>query len=1261
VLAGVAKDRALHLFQFNATTGTITKFRQRDPLQPPLPGYLGAVEPGNAVSLDQQPRWRLPIWHEADAFFGTGFLVGVSAGAAIWAWREVPLLQTFSGWVSLGSLPAGTAPSSDPVEGLVHLGGVAPKLAALRSGRLYIRDLPAGSQWAELETKDGANNTITLRSIVPVLLETAGGLVTSAAEGLVAVSDDNQLYTVTTAGLCALLSPTDADIEVRPVAVRNTAGDLVVAVAMKTPGDLVMFHSAHGEAPLVTLDGTRATIRGFDVARFVPAAGPSELYFLASVESADGSYLASWLPHTTAGGSIQVFMAPVLPDAGAFGGGPLQVAQRILVPGTRADVFVSEFNPALRLPKEATIQVGVVVPDTMAPLSAGDLIVRSDGNVPAQPIRRLITQAALTHAGEVFYPIDAGFPTGATGLYAYDVSNTLSGTFASPDKLTLDTTDLETAVDDWLLIDGKFYTVDTLDKTSVPWVATISSPSGDPMPSSGTYVRPMATGGRVAPFMNLDPATNGSWDAGLLSRIRLIFPDEVPDRQRATAFSVALGNKPVTVVLGEEFQAPVSVPAKFVVDAAVGEWQRILGDTATNPELSWEYWNGKGWWGLDVSFDGTLNLKTSGAVRFEVPGDIASSDWAGKTNHWIRARLIGGDYGREKITTKSKTVAGVTEQTIDRSLEGIRPPSVVKLHISYRICEGVQPTFVLAQDSGSIRDQSDANRTAGAIVDAFVPLGVTLGRLANTPGPADAIDGCPPDCQCQGTETGSGTAAAMVRPAAPGEARPATGRSVLIGLTAAPSEAPVNILLLAGAERDHTALAPLTIESLVGDRFVPIVAEDNTRALGESGLLSMTFAVKPTPRELFGRTLSWLRLTPAAGGAAADWMPTLRGAYLNAVWASATETLTRELLGSSDGAPNLTVSLARPPVLRDTLELRVREPLGDEDRAALRLGDEGRVLSDVEELPGDWVRWTRVIDPGDESPAARVYALDETTGEIRFGDGLHGAIPPIGRDSIVAFSYRRTEPPLPGSDTVPANTVGPRAELSLVSPVESVEAVIAADQAAGGAPPESDDRVLRFGFARLRHRRRAVTVRDLEDLALGSSPDVVQARCLIKGDRVRLVVVMRGRDPQPNAAQIRELRRLLLDAAPPSLAALSALRIEGPAVRRLRVELDLRVARLDHAGAVSREVKKRLTGLFDPATGGIEKDGWPLGENPTEGDIALALIDTPHLDSLGGVGLGEDRGEGREGSWPETIKSNELVMLADDPVRLQFETAVVGR
>ena len=539
-------------------------------------------------------------------------------------------------------------------------------------------------------------------------------------------------------------------------------------------------------------------------------------------------------------------------------------------------------------------------------------------------------------------------------------------------------------------------------------------------------------------------------------------------------------------------------------------------------------------------------------------------------------------------------MTGETTQTIERTSEGIRAPSVLRLHISYGICDAVPPQFVLTQDSGSFRDQSDANRTPGAIVEAFVPLAETLRRLSNAAASLPASNACPPECndrsqQPASTQTLTGTAPA---PAPSG----ASGRALFIGLAATPSEAPVNVLLLVD-ECEHAAFAPMTIEALVADHFVPIVADDSTRALGESGLLSMTFDVPPTPSDLFGQKgLTWLRLTPKAGANSADWKPSLRGAYLNAVWASATETMTRELLGSSDGAPNMSVRLARPPVLDHTLELRVKEPLGDEERIALRKTDKASVLTEVDGLSGDWVLWKQVTNPVDEPADARVYALDEATGEIRFGDGWHGRIPPIGRDAIVAFSYKRTESGSSGSATVPGNTITARTALNLVSPVATVESVTAADQGAGGARPEDDDRVLRFGYARLRHRDRAVTLHDLEDLAVQSSPDIVQARALVRRGSIRLVVVMKGSNPAPAAAQVRELSRLLLASAPVSLSAPNALQVKGPEVRSLRIELHLRVETLDHAGDLGRYVKARLADFFDTATGGIDQGR--LGPGP---------------------------------------------------------------
>ena len=344
-------------------------------------------------------------------------------------------------------------------------------------------------------------------------------------------------------------------------------------------------------------------------------------------------------------------------------------------------------------------------------------------------------------------------------------------------------------------------------------------------------------------------------------------------------------------------------------------------------------------------------------------------------------------------------------------------------------------------------------------------------------------------------------------------------------------------------------------------------------------------------------------------------------------------------------------------MLDATLELRVKEPLDEEERTRLRKVDAHSVLSEVEGLPGHWVLWKQVPDPNDEPAGARVYALDESNGEIRFGDGQHGLIPPIGRDSIVAFRYKRIEPGSAGNTSVPGNLITARTALNLVSPVATVESVTAADQAAGGAPPDDDDRVLYFGYSRLRHRNRAVTLQDLEDLTVESSPDIAQALAIARQGYVRLLVVMRGKNPMPNAAQRRELHNYLLAVTPASLGAAKALRIAGPDIRRLRLELKLRVTSLDKAGALGTWAKAKLERFFDTSTGGIDEDGWQLGANPSVDDIAFALLDAPDLESIENVSLYEIADDEREQPWPALLKPTELAMLDKDPLRIDFETA----
>jgi hypothetical protein len=1275
VLAGVAKDGALHLLAVDAASGAVTRFLNRDPLQPPAPGFDGQATSGSAIALDSPfppagtnaaPRqWRLPVWTEAEIALpapgASGFLVGISAGNAIWAWHEHPNDARKSGWISFGTLPAvSPAPTRDePVAGLVYLAGPTPDaslLVALKNRQLWKRLRKDGSTWEQVQTVQGGN-AVLLESIVPVL-DAGNQFATSVARGMAGVSSAGKVYSVDSSGACTLLM-SNADVGVRPVAVW-TGGHLVVAfVRPGTAHRVAVRHDSFARDAVIKFNEDDAQVLGFDVTQT-----GGNVTFLASVRGGGEGFVAAWEPQTANVTKLSYTRTNTPTGAAGIGGVPTEISHRLVIPGPRGDALIAAFDRTQRFTETAKkLLVGAVLPVSAPALVASDVLTLMKDGVPEE---QAITKDGTIRDGEVLYPIEAAFSLRAEGpLLASRVSSPQTGTVQSTHELKLQSGDHQAIEGSFLRVEDSYFKIRDLEKSVEPWVATVDSAL--PPGPSVTYTKPLATDGRILPVIELSPPASGNWPASLLSRVQLLFPGARPELQWAKAFGVDPAGRPTLVALRERFSSsslaslPTTTAVSFVVDASVGEWTPIVEDTSANPELSWEYSNGKGWWKLPVTLDDTQNLKTTGALDFEIPDDMAAADWAGKTNFWIRARLIGGDYGQPKVTVHTKDLGNdETEQTIDRSSAGIHPPLVLRLRISYGVAEAL-PTSVLAEDSGSIREQSEANRVAGAIVEAFVPLGIALGRLSGGSSSSEAAEPCPPECDCG--SAGAGTSAG--RPATPPQVAsvtPMVGRALLVGLDAVPEGGPVSVLLLVDSERNHDAFAPLTVEALIADRFVPIVTSDATRGLGESGLLQMSFTVPPTRRELFGKTLTWLRLTPAraAGGDVSEWKPSLRGAYLNAVWASAAETMTRELLGSSDGAPNLTVTLARPPLLHDTLELRVLEPLGEEERAALRQGDPARVLDDVDGLPGDWVRWRAVIDPADEAADERVYAIDEATGTVRFGDGLHGMIPPIGTDSIVAFSYRRTEPPKPGSEaSAPANLIGPRTPLNLVSPIESVESVIAADQAAGGAPPESDDRVLRFGFARQRHRGRVVTGEDLEDLALESSPDIVQARRIGREGSVRLVIVMRGDDPLPTAAQVRELRRLLLDASPTALGAPHSLEITGPAVRRLRVKLRLHVAALDDAGRVSNEVEKRLSSLFDTARGGTDHDGWPIGADVTPDDIALALVDTPRLESIEDLALVEVRDDA-DRPWPGNVKSGELVMLDQDPVRIQFETEEVA-
>jgi hypothetical protein len=1226
MLAGVARDGSLHLIALSALAGSLTTPLERASLQPP-----SAVDPTRRTALDAELPWRLPAWTSAGYY-----VLAVSSGANVWVYFELTSTPFFGDWIALGSVAAN--PVADmKIDGLVFIGASGTlQLFALYNGQLSERSAFGTGTWNPVATEEGGV-PVRLKAIAPVAA--APGVVPPAgAAVMVGVSDAGELYEVLADGTCTAL-PTILTLatDIQPAAVRLSAAEVLVFAAATDRVRIVAYSTLSGEDDIGLASAEKVLGLAIDL-------DPTTRTVLASVGDATNSRLIWWTPFGTST-TAELLDAPLDPESGQLAGTPTRLDGFAIVPGSRSNVHLLPIQPAALTGGSAPLEHWLVQPTAVAALTVGDRVNARTGHGGVARV----TAAPIVVAGERYTPlatesVDASYPA---ELLRFETSTagastTLLSTNATESELQLAVPTSLDGVEICMINDGSFrlFAVDPVVPGTGPGGTTVATVRpgltafalNDPVevwPAAGLD-------GAIDPVLRLDAAaTPPNIAASAVESNSIILAGAVPPRRRGTVVTRGLGSTAAAVALDGPFTTPPTPDAagevRFTINGAPGAWKQQLGDTSSNPELSWEYSDGKSWRILPNLIDRTRHLKASDTVSFEVPDDLVESDWAGRSNYWIRARLVGGDYGREILTVNSTASGATTTQSVERSTTGIKAPAVVSLEVRYELKTAILPEAVLAEDAGGFRDQSDANRTPGAEVEAFVPLAVMLGRLDDR-GTTAAQPGQDPTSCCRDVAPES----------TPAQAGAAAGRAVLIGIDGTVQGEPINLLLAVGTERPHDAAAPLRVDALVAGRFEPIAATDGTRAIGESGLVTVSLPVAPTRTALFGQSLSWLRLSPSN---ALAWEPSIASAVLNAAWATAAETQTLEVLGSSAGEPDMQLVIARPPLLRDSLELRIREALTDEEVEELRRNDSARVLSDVEGLPGHWVRWDQVGDPADSAAGERVYSLDEATGTVGFGNGRNGMIPPIGRDHIVAFRYRRVEPLADTAGTAPA--VSARGTLGLVTPLEGVEAVMAALDAGRGAPPDDNERILRFAPAQLRHRGRALTARDIEDIVLQAQPAVAQARCLLDGTTARLIVVMRGTDPTPSRAMVRELTAVLSAALPPTLTGRLAPGIAGPVVRTFRVRATLRVPALETAGRVAQQARDALTRYFDPASGGDDGRGWLLGRTPSIDDAAARMIDIPGLDGIETLELFELAG-GDERREVPALGADELARLAED-------------
>jgi predicted phage baseplate assembly protein len=299
----------------------------------------------------------------------------------------------------------------------------------------------------------------------------------------------------------------------------------------------------------------------------------------------------------------------------------------------------------------------------------------------------------------------------------------------------------------------------------------------------------------------------------------------------------------------------------------------------------------------------------------------------------------------------------------------------------------------------------------------------------------------------------------------------------------------------------------------------------------------------------------WLRCRVAEGSYPSGHAPVIDFLRPNTVAVKNLSTVRDERVGVSEGYPDQVFTLHYTPVQADSLELEV-------------------------ESGGKRETWTRIEDFLASDREDKHYVLNATKGEIRFGDGKRGLIPPADAE-ITARVYRY------GGGK--AGNVGAGLINALSIPLQGVEGVTNERPAVGGTDEQDIKELRALAPKVLRSRGRAITAEDFEALAMEVG-GVAKATAIplahpdypdIEVPGAVTVVIVPDTDdpvPAPSSDLIRTVARYLDEHR----LLTTEVHIKGPDYQRIEVTVKVTAQPYAAFGAIVQDVKRAINTYLDP-------------------------------------------------------------------------------
>ncbi|PSB45056.1 baseplate protein J [filamentous cyanobacterium Phorm 6] len=721
-------------------------------------------------------------------------------------------------------------------------------------------------------------------------------------------------------------------------------------------------------------------------------------------------------------------------------------------------------------------------------------------------------------------------------------------------------------------------------------------------------------------------------------------------------------------------------------------------------QVAWEVWDGGKWLELlkstsSGSTPSATNFTSSGEVPLTLPATIAPTQVNGESNYWIRVRIVNkGNYGSGTafgqpitFTTLSEDAnIGATELKVN-SARGFMAGDSIRLGLGSNTQD--ERTIKSVKDSGTLILTQQTTCKQVKATSVFLVSNLNFGppsikslklRYSYTKNDV-SLSACQtyndfiyvnrlPENSKNVSPFSPFTLTADKNPALYlGFDKPFANRHTSLFAQVEPPQS---------VQPSDTEPVRLVWEYASPYGWSWLGVKDETNAFAERGLIQFISPTDWKKTSEFGQELFWLRVNWQEGQFCVP--PRLQRLLTNTMWATQAITLENEILGSSDGTTSQIFRTVQKPVLQgEKLEVQEVKIPSAEERTAIKLlegNDAVKVVRDeAGQIEAVWVRWHKVRDFYGSKPRDRHYVLDRLTGEVRFGDGQYGMVPPQGRNNIRLWQYQT------GGGTrgnLAANTV-----VQLKTTVPYIEKVTNLEAAGGGTEQESIDQVKERGPKFLRHRDRAVTIQDFEDLAYEASPeDVARAKAIAptfkqksqeqkdnpfdpldpnlwldrktpnldnhnkaKADnagQIRILIVPRTTAPQPvpSLGLIDRVKAYMRERCDPSVD----LQVTGPEWQAVSVTAEVVPKSLETADAVRTAVVEQLEKFLHPLTGGKKGQGWALGRLPQQSDLYAVIQSIQGVDHVRSLKVEPDP-ETKHLSPEQLIYSGTLIISSNLP------------